>query len=64
MQFELTKEFLDDISTAVTERNTAFVSENISELHPVDIAEILDQVILQEAQFIYRIQEIEYAPNK
>lgn len=54
MQFELTKEFLDDISTAVTERNTAFVSENISELHPVDIAEILDQVILQEAQFIYR----------
>ncbi len=54
MQFELTKEFLDDISTAVAERNSVFVIENISELHPVDIAEILDQVNLQEAQFIYR----------
>ena len=54
MQFELTKEFLDDISTAVAERNSVFVVENISELHPVDIAEILDQVNLQEAQFIYR----------
>lgn len=54
MQFELTKEFLDDISTAVAEKNAVFVVENISELHPVDIAEILDQVNLQEAQFIYR----------
>lgn len=63
MQFELTKEFLDDISTAVTERNTAFVSENISELHPVDIAEILDQVILQEAQFIYRQLDEELASS-
>lgn len=53
MQFELTKEFLDDISTAVAEKNAVFVSENITELHPVDIAEILDQVNLQEAQFIY-----------
>ena len=63
MQFELTKEFLDDISTAVTERNTAFVSENTSELHPVDIAEILDQVILQEAQFIYRQLDEELASS-
>ncbi len=54
MHFELTKDFLDDISTAVAERNTAFVNENISELHPVDIAQILDQVNQQEAQFIYR----------
>jgi magnesium transporter len=63
MQFELTKEFLNDISTAVTERNTVFVTENISELHPVDIAEIFDQVNLQEAQFLYRQLEEELASS-
>lgn len=63
MQFELTKEFLDDISIAVTEKNTSFVSENISELHPVDIAQIIDQVNLQEAQFIYRQLEDEKASS-
>lgn len=63
MQFELTKEFLDDISTAVAEKNTAFVVENISKLHPVDIAEILDQVNQQEAQFIFRQLDEEQASS-
>lgn len=63
MQFELTKEFLDDISTAVAEKNTDFVVENISKLHPVDIAEILDQVNQQEAQFIFRQLDEEQASS-
>lgn len=55
MQFELTKEFLSEISDACLKGNTSFIAENIEELHPADIADILDEVNLEEAKFIYRI---------
>ena len=52
MQFELTKEFLADVSQAIAEGNNEFIIEKIVDLHPADIAEILDYVNLIEAQFI------------
>ena len=63
MQFELTKEFLEEISTAVADGNRQFIDENIAPLHPADIAEILDQVNLLEAQFIYQKLEEELAAD-
>ena len=44
MQFELTKEFLADVSQAIAEGNNEFIIEKIVDLHPADIAEILDYV--------------------
>ena len=59
MQFELTKEFLANVSQAVANGDSTFISKNVVDLHPADIAEILDYVNLIEAQFIYRLLDDE-----
>lgn len=54
MKFELTKEFLTQIEEAVVAQDTQFIKDKVCSLYPVDIAEILDEVNLEQAQFIYR----------
>jgi len=61
MNFELTKELLQEFSDAAANRNRDFVVEKIQDIHPADIAEILDRVDLIEAQFIYSLLEEEVA---
>ncbi len=63
MQFELTKEFLADISQAIADSNKSFIIKNVIDLHPADIAEILDYVNLIESQFIYRLLDEETASD-
>jgi magnesium transporter len=53
-QFELNKEFLSQIKLAVEEENDKLIKQDISTLHPADIAEILDEVNMEEAKFIYQ----------
>jgi magnesium transporter len=54
MQFELTNDFLETLKEDIARFDRDAVSAKIGELHPADIAEILDEVNLQEAQFIFR----------
>lgn len=54
MKFELTKELLKRIEDAVVAQDTQFFQNEICPLHSADIAEILDGVNLEEAQYIYR----------
>jgi len=61
MNFELTKELLQEFSDAAANRNRDFIVEKIQDIHPADIAEILDRVDLIEAQFIYSLLEEEVA---
>ncbi|MAP01973.1 MAG: magnesium transporter, partial [Flavobacteriales bacterium] len=63
MQFELTKQFLSDVSHAVCEKDSLFIIKNVNELHPADIAEIMDYVNLQEAQYIYQLLDEEQAAD-
>ena len=63
MNFELTKEFLQELSLAVAKRNGNYVSEKIQDLHPADIAEIFDRIDLFEAQFIYELLDEEVASD-
>ena len=63
MNFELTKEFLQELSLAVAKRNGNYVVEKIQDLHPADIAEIFDRINLLEAQFIYELLEEEVASD-
>ena len=63
MQFELTKEFLADVSKAIDDGDTTFILENVIDLHPADIAEILDYVNLIEAQFVYQLLDDEKAAD-
>jgi magnesium transporter len=61
MQFELTTEFLSEIKDAISRDDSDFVGTTVTELHPADIADILDEVSLEEATFIYRLLDEEKA---
>lgn len=53
MQFELTKQFLEELNIAVGENAQQKVNELIDGLHAVDIAEILDEQSTDEAKAFY-----------
>lgn len=59
MQFELTDEFLQALREDIARFDRDTVSAKVGELYPADIADILDEVDLQEAQFIFRLLENE-----
>ena len=61
MQFELTKEFIDDVIQAIDEKNNSLLIERIHSLHPADIAEVLDIVDLPQAQYLYKLIEEDLA---
>ena len=52
-QFELTKEFLTELSEAIVEGRTVYIKDVLDQIHPADIAEILDRINLDEAKFVY-----------
>jgi magnesium transporter len=53
MRYELTKEFLEEIREAIALSNTAYIDQRVILLHAADIAEIIDELDLDEAKFIY-----------
>ena len=55
MQFELTKEFLENLNNIVKNNDVAKVMEFIEGLHAVDIAEILDEQSTEEAKAFYAL---------
>ena len=55
MQFELTKEYIEELNVAVKDNVEARVLELIDGLHAVDIAEILEEQTIQEAKAFYFI---------
>ena len=59
MQFELTNEFLELLKEDIERLDSDTVSAKVGQLHPVDIAEILDEVNLKEAQFIFNLLDDE-----
>ena len=61
MQFELTKEFIDDVIEAIDEKNNSLLVDKIHSLHPADIAEVLDIVNLPQAQYLYKLLEDDLA---
>ena len=61
MQFELTKEFIDDVIQAIDEKNNSLLVDKIHSLHPADIAEVLEIVNLPQAQYLYKLIEEDLA---
>jgi len=55
VQFELTKEFLENLNNIVKNNDPAKVMEFIDGLHAVDIAEILDEQSTEEAKAFYAL---------
>ena len=53
MQFELNREFIDKLKALIEEGSTAEVLALLKDLHPTDIAEVMDQLNMDEAKFLY-----------
>ena len=61
MQFELTKTFLEDLRTHIQNKEESAVIDLIHNLHPADIAEILDELNTEEAKVFYQYIDAEKA---
>jgi len=53
MQFKLTREYVDHLQEFIKEKRDKEVVELLGELHPADIAEIMDELSMEEARYIY-----------
>ena len=61
MQFELTKEFIDLLKDQIEKNDEVRVFKNVKDLHPADLAEIYDELNIDEARFIHVILDDEIA---
>ncbi len=54
MQFELTKEYLNELRESLDTGLETSILKEVSELHPADIAEILDELTIEQASLLYK----------
>lgn len=53
MRFELTKEFLEELRLSIQTQNLTWIKQHVLGLHFADIAEIIDELKIDEAKYIY-----------
>ena len=63
MQFELTKEFLDNLRETIKQENKEVAKGLLSELHPADIAEIIEELDIVEANYVLLIVDNDTAAD-
>ncbi|MGM0496307.1 MAG: magnesium transporter [Bacteroidota bacterium] len=63
MNFELTKEFLDELRERIDNKDETSAYKMIEDLHPADIAEIYDELNIQEARFLHIMLDGEKAAD-
>lgn len=63
MQFEVTKDFIEQLRSAIVEGNNEWVESNVLNLHFADIAEVLDRLTLEEAKFVYFLLDEDVQPD-
>jgi magnesium transporter len=59
MQFELTREYIDDLKTLINNKDDVSALEKITNLHPADIAEIFSELEPEESSYLYNLLESE-----
>ena len=63
MQFELTKESIEQLKEAIELGRNSWLTEQVAELHPADIAELLDRLNTKEAEYVYRLLDEDTAAD-
>ncbi|MFC2097281.1 magnesium transporter [Bacteroidota bacterium] len=63
MPFQLTKEFIITLKEIINEKDEKKAISLINELHPADIAEIYDEISIEEAKFLYFLLDGEKAAD-
>ncbi|WP_297091738.1 magnesium transporter [uncultured Draconibacterium sp.] len=63
MSFEITKENIEQLRFLIEEQKKEEVAALMADLHPADIAEIMDDLSIEEAKFIYLLLDGEKASD-
>ncbi|HZH71796.1 MAG TPA: magnesium transporter [Mariniphaga sp.] len=63
MEFEITREYIDRLKELIDVNNTEELKATMEPLHPADIAEIMDDLSMDEAKFLYLLLEGEKASD-
>ena len=61
MQFQLTREFLDQLRSSLQSSSEQEVISLVGELHAADIAEIVEELEIEEAKILYSYLDAEKA---
>jgi magnesium transporter len=59
MQFEITKDFINEVESLIADKKSKEISKIFEEIHPADIADVLDELSFDEAVFIIRLLDSE-----
>ena len=59
MATEMTKEFIENIEGLISSTNDAALLDLLSEEHPADIAEIIDELKLEDATYLFKLLDSE-----
>ncbi len=63
MQFEISREYIENLRGLVENDNKKEVENLMEELHPADIAEVMDDLTMDEAKYIYMLLDGEKASD-
>jgi len=63
IQFEITKEFIEGLKTAILSEDKVTVQSMMASFHAADIAEIYNELTLEEAKFLFTMLEGETAAD-
>jgi len=63
MRFELTKEYIDELKEIIDRKDDKTIRKLLEDLHTADIAEVYDELSIEEAKFIYLLLDGEKAAD-
>lgn len=61
VKFELTQEFLDELVLNIDQKKNESISGQISPLHPADIADVMGNLSIHQAKYVYELLDEELA---
>lgn len=62
-KFEISTEFINELKSVIEQKNETKALELVKDIHPADIAEIYDDLNIDEAKFLYLLLENEVAAD-
>lgn len=63
MKLELTREYISELRAIIEARDEKAALSMMSEMHPADIAELYEEIAIEEAKYLYMILEPEVASD-
>jgi len=63
VNFELTREYIENLRSLIAGKDEESISALLEELHPADIAEIYEELTIDEAKFLYFLMDDDTAAD-